>query len=256
MTSITAIIITNADWFHTYQHLTECLKTLDWCTEVLLLVNRVTPEFKAIAREYKAQIIVQSGNNFAEWRSQAIPASHYDWLLYIDTDERVSQELRNEIRQTLALPKPKSGYAIPRLNYIFNYPMKHGGWWPDYVLRLIYKPHLLGYHGELHEQPDLKGPTGHLTQPLLHYKHDNLDDMVTKTNTWSNTEADLLFSAHHPPMNTRRFARPIITEILRRLFLKRGLMDGTPGLIDGIYQGFSRFITYAKLWELQTKSPA
>lgn len=250
-TSITAIIITNPDWFQSSHHLQGCLRSLDWCNQILLLVSRITPELKQLAKEYHAQIEVQTGTNFSEWRTEAIQYCQYNWLLYVDTDERVTPELRSEIRDTISNPKHLAGYAIPRTNYILGHPMKYAGWWPDYVLRLIYKPNLLGYSGDVHEQPQIKGKTGHLTQPFLHYKHDNLEDMVTKTDHWSDTEAQLFFEANHPHMTRRRFIRPFMTEIIRRLILKRGLQDGVPGLIDGIYQGFSRFITYTKLWEKQ-----
>jgi hypothetical protein len=129
--------------------------------------------------------------------------------------------------------------------------MKHGGWWPDYVKRLFKKKILKKWKGELHEEPVFDGVMGHLENTLIHLKEDNLSDMVMKTNNWSEIEAKLMYEANHPKMNLRRFLSAIIREFWHRFIVKKAFLDGAEGIIFGIYQVYSRFFSYAKLWELQ-----
>ena len=129
--------------------------------------------------------------------------------------------------------------------------MKHCGLWPDYVLRLIKKEDFVRWEGDLHEQPKIEGKIYHLTEPLIHKKHDKLSDMVDKTNKWSEIEAKLMFEAHHPTMNFFRFISAGFREFWLRMIIQTAFLDGTPGIIYGLYQVFSRLISYSKLWEIQ-----
>ncbi len=246
-----AIIITNPRWFGAEEQLGACLKTLIWCDEIILIVSEITPSFRCISKSFSARLVIQQGTTFSQWRNFAADQARGDWLFYVDTDERVTPQLQQEIQKLLLSSPSCAAYAVPRSNIILGKEMRHGGWWPDYVLRLIKKSQFLCYEGDLHEQPKINGQVGYLKSPLLHYKHQHLEDMLEKTLHWSHTEAKLMYDAHHPPMNPRRFLRPYVTEIFTRLILKLGILDGTEGLIDGIYQGFSRFISYAQLWQMQ-----
>jgi hypothetical protein len=116
---------------------------------------------------------------------------------------------------------------------------------------LIKKTALKKWRGKLHEQPEIIGEIGQLKQQLIHLSHKNIDEKVSGTLKWSKLEAEMLFKANHPPMKGWRFFRIILTEFWHR-FVKQGLWrDGTEGYIEVIYQMFSRFLTYERLWELQ-----
>ncbi|MEK7112099.1 MAG: hypothetical protein AAB875_02115, partial [Patescibacteria group bacterium] len=127
-------------------------------------------------------------------------------------------------------------------------------WSPDYVLRLIKKDSLLAWGGELHEQPKIKGEIEKLKNPLTHFSHRTLTEMVDKTNDWSEVEAKLLYNSGHPKMTWWRFLSVGAREFWERGIKKLGFLDGTVGMIEIIYQSFSRMITYAKLWEMQLKA--
>lgn len=190
--------------------------------------------------------------NFADWRNEGAKRAKGDWLLYVDTDEEVSPTLKNLILKVIDSDE-FSAYAIPRKNFIFGKEFKHGGQWPDYVLRLIKKDKLKGWFGELHEQPKIEGEICHLKEPLIHRKHKNLSEMVEKTNEWSEIEARLMFEAHHPKMNTFRFFSAAFREFWKRMIVQLAFMDGTKGVIYALYQVYSRLISYSKLWEMQLK---
>jgi hypothetical protein len=213
----------------------KCLDSVAWADEVIKIETDKTK------------------GSFPDFRNLGAKKAKSEWLMYLDTDEIVTPGLQKIISQAIETNK-YSAYAIPRRNIVLGKEMKHCGLWPDYVLRLIKKDKLIGWEGELHEQPRILGKIYHLKEPLIHQKHDNLADMVDKTNDWSEVEAKLMFEAHHPKMNLFRFASAGFREFWLRMVIQTAFMDGVEGIIYGLYQVFSRLISYSKLWELQIKS--
>jgi len=145
--------------------------------------------------------------------------------------------------------------------YVLGKEFKHCGQQPDYVKRLFRKSGFKFWSGDLHEEPNYiydgeitvgNGKTiGYMRNPLIHIKHKNLSEMVEKTNGWSEIEARLMFEAKHPPMNVLRFVSAMFREFWLRMIKQAAFLDGPEGIIYALYQVFSRFVSYAKLWELQ-----
>jgi glycosyltransferase involved in cell wall biosynthesis len=229
----------------------DCLKSISWVDEIIAVDTDSTDGSTSIAKKYGAKIFSTKGGNFSEWRNLGAQKASGEWLFYIDSDERVTPELKEEIIKTISGNLKEKAFAIPRRNVLLGHEMKHGGWWPDYVLRLIRKDALLGWEGELHEQPKIKGEMGKLINPFIHITHRSLTEMMEKTNVWSEVEAKLLFDAHHPKMVWWRFFSVACREFWYRGIVKMGFLDGPVGVIEDFYQMISRMITYAKLWEMQ-----
>lgn len=223
------------------------LKTSTFADEIILVDTGSTDDTLKVSRPYATKIVKTTGQDFAAWRNLGAGEATGDWLLYLDSDERIPLRLKDEIIHTIANPKHTS-YTIPRRDIMLGRHLKH---WPDSrVLRLIKKSALTKWHGKLHEQPIITGTVGGLKNSLVHLTHKNIDEKVLNTLNWSHLEAELLLKANHPKMSGWRFWRIIITELFTRFF--QGLWkDGTEGTIEIIYQTFSRFITYVRLWELQ-----
>jgi len=215
--------------------LNKCLKSVDWCSQIVKVKTDV------------------GDNDFSKWRNTGAKLAKNEWLLYIDTDEEVTSELKDEIIKSINNSQ-NVAYAIPRKNILLGHEMRWGGWSPDYVLRLIKKDRLIKWQGKLHEQPTINGTVGHLKSLLIHRSHRSLSEMVEKTNQWSEIEAKLLFDANHPKMNIFRFSSAGFREFWYRGVHKLGFLDGKYGIIEIIYQVYSRLITYSKLWELQIKN--
>lgn len=229
----------------------KCLNSLLWTDEIIVVDTGSVDKTVSIAKSNKAFVIKTNKGGFKDWRNLGASKATGDWLFYVDSDERVAPELAKEIKQILLKDSEIGCYAVPRKNIIFGREMKHGGWWPDYVKRLIKKDKFKKWVGDLHENPTFNGKLGYLKNPLIHHKHDSISEMVEKTNKWSVIEARLLFESGHPKMVWWRFLRIMATELFYRLFYLRGLLDGVEGIVYAIYQMWSRFVTYAKLWEMQ-----
>jgi len=244
------------------------IKSVRFASEVVVIDTGSIDRTINIAEELGARVVKKPAKDlaFAQWRTMAIKEVESDWILYLDADERITPELGREIGQIIK--RAESGqldfsgaegttaYAIPRENYYLGQRVRYGGSWPDYVKRLFYKQALKKWTGRLHEEPVFKGKMGHLENPMRHYTHRDITSMVEKTTKWSVLEAEELFNNYpggHPPMTWWRFFRIMLTEFWNRGIKKQGLRDGTTGVVEVIFQMFSRFITYARLWEMQVE---
>jgi len=232
----------------------ECLESVKWAEEIILVDTGSTDKTLDIAQKYEVKIISCPTNKpeFAKWRNIGLAAAKGEWLLYVDADERVTPELKRELQEVMAEPK-YTAYQIPRRNFYLGKEMHYGGAWPGHVKRLFLKEKLIRWERELHEDPVFGGEMGTLKSPLLHFTHRDLASMVEKTLEWSKIEARLLYEANHPPVTWWRILRIMLTEFWYRGIKLQGLRDGAIGWIEVIFQMFSRFITYARLWELQQK---
>lgn len=234
--------------------LPECLESLKWADEVLLIDTGSKDKTVEIARKAGARVVKYlSGKNYSQWREYGKKHAKHEWVLYIDADERVPKKLAEEIKQVISSSDHENAYAIPRRNFMFGQEMKHIGIPPDYQKRLFKKSQLIKWKGEVHEEPVFKGDLGHLKEAIIHQKHETISEMVEKTNKWSEIEGRLMYEANHPPMTIPRFLSAMFREFWQRMIVHKAFLDGKIGIIYAFYQVFSRFTSYAKLWELQIK---
>lgn len=224
-----------------------CIEHAKWADEIIVVDNGSTDETIEIAEKMKVKVFKQPGLNFSELRDYGAKVATGTWLLYIDADEWVTKELQKEIEEKIE--ETVSAYYIFRKNFYL------GHIWPtkDKMIRLIRKDALVSWIGKVHEHPRIQGVIRDLREPLIHDTHRTLSEMVEKTNEWSEIEADLRMQAKHPQMSWWRFLRVMMTAFNDSFFKQQGWRAGITGWIESIYQAFSMFITYAKLWERQQK---
>ncbi len=243
--AVTAVVIAKNE----EPRITECLKRLAWTDERIVIDNGSTDRTITLAKRQRARVVRIKERNFSLLRNRGKREAHSSWILYVDADEWVTDDLQEEILKTVSNYKPGApiAYYIQRKNYYL------GALWPtkDKMQRLFLKSALCGWKGIVHETAEVVGETGVLKEPLVHRTHRTLEEMVAKTNEWSQMEAELRFASGHPPVVWWRLIRVIMTGFYRSFIGEDGWKAGTIGWIESIYQAFSMFITYAKLWELQ-----
>ncbi|MDO8659108.1 MAG: glycosyltransferase family 2 protein [Candidatus Parcubacteria bacterium] len=247
MIKISAIVITkNAE-----NLIADCLDSLSFCEEIIVIDSNSDDRTGEIARKMGAKVFEHSFQDFSETRNFGLKKAIGEWVLYVDADERVTPELALNIKnQTLSTENPNLAFRIKRKNFYFG-----DNEWPyiEHLERLFKKNKLEGWYGKIHESPRIKGEIGKLDGYLLHYTHRDLSSMVKKTIEWSKTEAELRYKAGHPRMTWWRFPRVMITAFLDFYIRQGGWKVGVVGIIESLYQAFSIFITYARLWEMQEK---
>lgn len=228
----------------------DCLDSLSFCEEKIVIDNDSEDRTKEIAEKMGAKVINCSSNNFSDMRNMGMKKAAGEWLVYVDTDERISTELAESIKEEIPNRNNYSAFRIQRKNFYFG---NHE--WPhiEHLERVFRKDKLDGWYGELHETAKVTGDIGILEGYLLHYTHRDLTSMVKKTVEWSRVEAELRFKSGHPKMTWWRFPRVMLTAFFDSYIRQGGWKVGTIGLIESMYQAFSIFVTYARLWEMQQK---
>ena len=191
--------------------------------------------------------------NFKNW---AIPQCQHPWVLIVDADERVTPELAAEIRQVLARPDAGvDGYWIGRKNHFLGYHIAHCGWDRDDVLRLIRRD--VARYGDrwVHEEIELpKSRVRRLNQPFDHYTAWSSDEYWTKQNRYASWGAlNLRDEGQRVSLLSMFFRGPL--RFLQLYLLRRGFLDGIPGLHICAYTAFYSFMKQARLWELDHAKP-
>lgn len=221
--------------------------------EVIVIDLESQDKTAEIARKLGAKVHSFPHPQYVELaRDFGLKKATSQWVLVLDADERVSQELAKEIKFKLNLHSRGgntiSHFFVPRKNIFINRWLRHGGWWPDYQIRLINTDYFISWPKEIHSTPIIKGKASHLTNPIIHYFHSDLESMVKKTIKFETIESELLLKAKRK-VSLFTFFRKFFGELWRRFFLKMGFMDGVFGIIESIYQAFSKTITYLFLYE-------
>lgn len=227
-----------------------CLESIKWADEIIVVDNNSTDKTAEIAQKYTDKIYKSGEENFSMNRELGMSKAKGDWVFYMDSDERVLKDLREEI-QTLIEKTNKSAFAISRRNIIFGKEVKYSAFWPDWVIRLIKKSDFIKWVGEVHEYATFKGDLGYTKNSLLHLTHRSVDNIVLKSLDYSKIDARLRLKASHPEMSSWRFLRILITETFNQGIKRRGFFNGAVGTMDSLLQTFSMVITYIRLWELQ-----
>lgn len=266
-TNITIIIHT----FNEESNIQECIESAKLLTGHIIVIDMGSEDNTVtIARNNGAKIFTFPFSHYVEpARKFGIEKADTDWVFILDADERITEELAKEIAartDSVEDPDVASGgktelvnenitaYKIPRKN-IFGRKkwLKHGGWWPDYQIRLINKKYFEGWPNEIHSTPVINGNIGYFNNPFLHFFHGDFEKMVEKTIIFEDIESDLLYKANRK-VKTSTFFRKFLGELYRRLFKNLGFLDGTIGIIESIYQAFSKTVTYLYLYEKKNRS--
>lgn len=202
------------------------------------------------------ELILVNGikGSFDDWHNEGLKKAKGEWIFYLDSDEEATKEVKDEILGIVNSETSVACYAIPRRNIIFNKEFKYSGQYPDYQKRLFKRKLLKRWEGAVHEEPIFDGKLAHLNHAIKHHKKMTISDMINKTNNWSEKEAKLMFDVNHPPMNFLRFMSAGFREFVKRFMKEKAFLDGKEGIIYGIYQIYSKLISYSKLWEMQIKN--
>lgn len=181
-------------------------------------------------------------------RNLAFSKTSGEWIMILDADELMTNELASEIKSAI-FDLRFTHYKIPRKNiFVGKKWLKYGGWYPDEQVRLIKREAFIDWPKKIHSTPEIKGQIGHLKSAFIHYFHPSLENMVKKTIEFESREAELLFKADRP-VGIPTFFRKFLGELFRRLIRNLGFLDGAYGLIESLYQAYSKTITYLFLFE-------
>ncbi len=232
-------------------HIGPCLESVSWADEIIVLDSGSIDDTVAICRHYTDKVFVTDWPGFGIQKQRALDKAKGDWVLSIDADEIVSAELKAEIEQAIQQQK-NQGYKIPRLSSYCGRQIRHGGWWPDDVLRLFRRECGQFTDSIVHEIVRVQGPVGRLQTPLLHDAFVNLDEVLHKVNSYSTLGAQMLHQRGVRSSLGKAILKALWT-FIRTYWLKAAILDGKQGLMLSISNAEGTYYKYLKLLELQNR---
>ena len=238
--SISAILITKNE----AANLPECLATLGFCREIVVVDNDSTDGTLQIARDAGCKVVeADDWPGFGLQKQRALDESTGDWILSIDADERITPELERDILEAVR-QGTADGFHIKRRSQFLGKWMQHGGWYPDRVLRLARRDKARFDPAPVHEKLIVDGTTGELEHPMLHFSYRDLGDVLQKQRKYALMGAAKNRAAGKRCGTVVAIARGGWT-FVRLFFIQRGFLDGRHGLISALAKSQETFWRYA-----------
>jgi glycosyltransferase involved in cell wall biosynthesis len=227
-----------------------CLASLEWCDEIVVVDSFSQDKTYDICKHYTSRVYQHAWEGYIAQKNHIRSLAHYPWILFVDADEVVSEDLRDEIESEFERgPGDTAGYRFPRMVHYLGKWIRHGEWYPDIKLRLFLKDRGHSEGQEPHDRVVVDGLVQTLRAPLYHFTYDNLADHIRTLNRFSTISANEKFSRGDKFRWCDLFVRPPF-RFFKSYFLKRGFLDGRQGFIIALMTSFAVFVKYAKLMEL------
>jgi len=244
--SITAIIIT----LNEEENIEKCLQSLTWVNEIIIVDSGSTDRTQEIAKKYTNYFFYSEWEGFGSQKQKALDKASSEWILSIDADEIITDELREEIIKIIGSKDFLNGYKIPRRSFYMGKFIKHCGWYPDYVTRLALRNNCYFSDDIVHERLVLNNEnTGFCKFNIEHYPYKNITHHIEKINKYSELSAIKMFENNQEVSWLKILITPFFG-FFRAFFLRLGFLDGWQGLIVSISTGLIGFLKYLKLKEM------
>jgi glycosyltransferase involved in cell wall biosynthesis len=238
--------------FNEERNIVEALESISWADEIVVVDSGSGDDTLAICRKFTDRILHRDWTGYADQKNYAVENARNDWIFSLDADERPSPELSLEIQNLARKGFRKSGFKIPRVAFFLGRWIKHGEWYPDCQLRLFDRRHGKWEGGRIHESVKLDEKPGLLKGEIYHYTYRSLSDYLRRLEIYS-TLAACDYQQQGKTISPIRLLGNPIAAFVKSYIVKRGFLDGTPGLAVAITSAISVFFKYAKLYELQHK---
>ncbi len=253
---ISAVIITD-NWD---EKMKRCVKSVEWCGEIVVVedLNIVSGiKYQVLGINNKIKVFGRRlSNDFAQQRNYGLKKAKEEWVLFVDSDEEVSRELRKEItaktqnitclagRQAIA--KKCVGYYLKREDCFMGRWLRHGEAEEIKLLRLA-KKNSGRWRGCVHETWEIEGPTALLENPLHHYPHPTIKEFLGKINSYTDIVAQSWKEEGRKIHGWEIVFFPL-GKFLQNYLWKLGFLDGFPGLVMAVMMSFHSFLARAKYY--------
>lgn len=234
------------------ENIKECLKSISWAEEIILVDSRSSDKTVEIAKEFTDKIFIEEWKGYARQRNFALSKATNKWVLPIDADERCTPELKNEILSIINSENHLAGYRIPRKSFFLGKWIKHCGWYPGYQMRLFLREKTIVTDRLVHEGYEVDGETGFIKNDILHYTVRTIDDYMNRVNHYSSLQA--IEKANKRTIKLKDILLRPFASFIQSYFFKLGFLDGIHGLMVTHFDVITNMLTYMKAWELQNKT--
>lgn len=239
---LSAIIITKNE----ARNIAACLSTLSFCDERIVVDCGSDDATTTLAAANDAQVVVHRFEGFGPQKNFALSLAQGDWVLSVDADERVSPQLAAAIGEAVR-SAAFDAYEFPRLSSFCGRPMRHSGWYPDYVLRLFRRGTARFTDVKVHERVICERPIGRLSAPLIHHPVLRLEDALSRIDRYSTASADAIVAAGRQVSFLTGIGHGLFS-FFRAYVLRGGFLDGAEGFLLAVANAEGSYYRYMKAW--------
>lgn len=226
-----------------------CLRSAPFVSEIVVVDSDSTDRTQEKARSLGAEVYNENWRGFGPQRRLAVAKCNYDWILTLDADEALSPELSKEIQDRFTDLEPQVGYQFPRISFHLGRWIRHGGWYPDYQLRLFNRKHSQWDEAVIHEKV-IAPRTQKFQHPIRHWVFQDLFHQVQTNNRYSTLQAEDLHKKGKGFSFWKLIFKPK-SKFFETYVFKLGFLDGRAGFIIAVGAAYSVFLKWSKLWELE-----
>ena len=244
MSKLSGLVIT----YNEEKHIAACLQSLfRVCDDVVVVDSKSTDRTVEIAREQGATVLVQDFLGDGPQRNFGLSHCHNDWVIYIDADERLDQDLVTELNTVPLGEDGVEAYECRRKNFIQDRWIKVAGQYPDYICRVFNKSKTCMSADKTHARIT-SNKLKQLSSHILHYSFDNYADMIDKLNLYSDWQSQSMFEAGRTVSQLAPFSHAL-GGFIKFYFLRKGFTAGLDGLTISMLNAMGSYFKYAKLVE-------
>ena len=230
-------------------NIADAIRSLDFADQIVVADTGSTDNTAEIARNLGAEVYEITFEGFGSSKNKALEYCRGEWALIIDADERVSPELAKNIMNAISRNSAPEGFEINRLTYFLGKPVRHSGWYPNYILRFFKREKGKMSSNLVHEFVKIDGRVGKLDGLLFHHSYKSLEQYLDKLNEYSSLSAREMFDRGKKSGLTDLFIRPI-SIFMKMYIFKAGFLDGVNGFTLALLSAYHVFIKYVKLHQL------
>ena len=227
-------------------NIADCLDALAFCDERIVVDSGSTDDTVRLAEAKGARVVAHPWEGFGAQKGFALSLASGDWVLSVDADERVSPALAAQIRTAIESDRV-NGYELPRQSSFCGRPMRHSGWYPDYVLRLFRRDKAYFSKDLVHERVVCDGPVARLSEPLIHYPVLRLEDALSRMDRYSTASAEMIVGSGRRVSFASGITHGLWT-FIRTYFLRGGFLDGREGFLLAVANAEGTYYRYMKAW--------
>jgi glycosyltransferase involved in cell wall biosynthesis len=233
------------------RNIRRCLESVKWANEIVIVDSFSKDRTVEICREYTDKVSQHKWLGYIGQKNLIKSIATGPWILFVDADEEVSPQLRQEIIEEFESGRNENydGYEFPRMVFYLGKWIRHGEWYPDLKMRLFRKAKGVCAGNEPHDHTTVEGKVKRLRGHLYHYTYENLQDQINTLNDFSRITAQTMYQAGKKFRWSDMLFRPQL-RFFKSFIIKRGFMDGMLGLIIAVCSSFGVFLKYAKLYEM------
>lgn len=251
-TRISAIVLTENE----EKNIEKCLKSLRWCNEVIVIDDGSSDRTVNIAKEAGCKVYNRYLDNFSNQRNFGLSKASGEWVLFVDADEIISEALAFEISNIISawtngVENKYKGFYILRIDIIWDKELKYGE--SGIKLLRLARKHAGKWKGVVHERWKINGLAGTLKNPIIHYPHQSIADFLKEINYYTSLRAKELY-LNNIKSNIFSIIIYPLGKFIVNYFIKKGILDGTLGLVHALIMSFHSFLVRGKLWAMWDKN--